>query len=417
MQLRHLTRKALTLCLALGLTPVLASPAQSLFDQATFFIGFYYNGYSKVPGYRDLRKIYQPQLDQACAGKGEQCSYAEARKVIEAIVGNLSDPFTKLIPGSERSDSERYASGLGPAAPRIGVWARPSGGGLVVVESFPGEAAYQAGIRRGDRIVSINNEAASPEKLQAAEASKTPFTLSYSRKGTTQEARVMPQEADASMQPRLEVNGGVAYLRIYHFYGSRQFDLSQRINDLVRKAEADGAKSMVIDLRDSLTGFDSEALLAAGVFVSRLGFTYDRRFQGQDETQTAENGQLILKEEDGRTALAKRISNPVSSKLPLVVLVNRNTLNSAEMMAYFLQSSGRAKVVGEATAGALGVSGNEEGPLINGEYLAVSSLLMRDLEGKPFPARVTPDVVVPEDLEALAAGRDVALEKALELLK
>lgn len=413
MRLKHLT-----LSLAILLTPVFASPAQSLFDQATFFIGFYYNGYSKVPGFRDLRKIYQPQLDQACAGKGEQCSYAEARKVIEAMVGNLSDPFTKLIPSAERTDSSRYASGLGPAAPRIGVWARPSGSGLVVLESFQGEPAYQAGIRRGDRLLSINGEAASLEKLQAAEAAKTPFTLTYSRKGATQEAKVMPQEAEASMQPRLDqLQNGIAYLRIYHFYSSRQFDLSQITNDLVRKAEADGAKGLVIDLRDSLTGFDSEALLAAGAFVPRLGFTYDRRFQGQDETQTAENGQLILKEEDGRTQLAKRISNPVSSKLPLVVLVNRNTLNSAEMMAYFLQQSGRAKVVGEATAGALGVSGNEEGPLINGEYLAVSSLLMRDLQGKPFPAKVTPDVAVPEDLEALAGGRDLALEKALELLK
>lgn len=407
----------LILTSAMLLTPVLASPAQSLFDQATFFIGFYYNGYSKVPGYRDLRKIYQPQLDQVCASKGEQCSYGDARKVIQAIVGSLSDPFTKLIPSSERTDSERYASGLGPAAPRIGVWARPSGSGLVVVESFQGEPAYQVGIRRGDRIVSINGEAATPEKLQAAEASKNPFTVTYSRQGTNQEAKLMPQEADVSMQPRLEVNSGIAYLRIYHLYSSRQFDFSQRIHDLVRKAQADGAKSMVIDLRDTLTGFDSEALLAAGAFVAKTGFTYDRRFQGQDETQTTENGQLILKAEDGRTQLAKRISNPVNSKIPVVVLVNRNTLNSAEMLAYFLQSAGRAKVVGEATAGALGVSGTEEGPLINGEFIAVSSLLMRDLNGNPLPPKVTPDVVVPEDLEALAGGRDLALEKALELLK
>ncbi|MBO0222828.1 hypothetical protein J0689_26475, partial [Vibrio parahaemolyticus] len=82
-----------------------------------------------------------------------------------------------------------------------------------------------------------------------------------------------------------------------------------------------------------------------------------------------------------------------------------------------LQRAGRAKVVGEPTAGALAISGNAEGPLINGEFLAVASLKMKNLHGSPFPPRVTPDVLVPEDLNALSSGRDVALEKALELLK
>jgi len=404
--------------LALSLfAPALASPAQDLFDQATFLIGFYYNGPSKVPGYRDLRKIYQPQLDQACANKGDQCNYEDARKVISNIVGNLADPFTKLIPSQDLTDSERYSAGLGPAAPRIGVWARPSSKGLVVVESFTGEPAYQAGIRRGDRLETINGEVATPERLQAAEASKTPFKLSYSRQGVAKEVQVMPQEAEATMQPRLEVNNGMAYLKIYHFFSSRQFNLPERIYAAVREAEKAGAKGMVIDLRDALTGYDSEALLAAGAFVSKGGYIYNRRFQGQDETYTLENGKISIQTQDGRTRLGTSLRNVAASQIPAVVLVNRYTFNSAEMFAYFLQSAGRARVVGEPTAGALSVSGSEEGPLINGEYIAVSSLQMRKLDGSNFPAKVTPDILIPEDLEALSNGRDLALEKALELLK
>jgi len=100
-----------------------------------------------------------------------------------------------------------------------------------------------------------------------------------------------------------------------------------------------------------------------------------------------------------------------------VVLVNRNTFNSAEMLAYFLQAAGRAKVVGEPTAGALGMSGSAEGPLINGEFIAVSSLRMRNLDGSPFPLKVSPDMLVEDDLEALVAGRDRILERALEMLR
>ncbi|MCV5887844.1 S41 family peptidase, partial [Escherichia coli] len=89
-----------------------------------------------------------------------------------------------------------------------------------------------------------------------------------------------------------------------------------------------------------------------------------------------------------------QVPQPILTNLPTVVLVNRYTLNSAEMLAYFLQRAGRAKVVGEPTAGALAISGNAEGPLINGEFVAVASLKMKNLDGSPFPARVTPDVLV-----------------------
>jgi carboxyl-terminal processing protease len=55
---------ASVLILASSLTPALASPAQDLFDQATFYIGFTYAGYGKVPNFRELRKQYQPEMDK-----------------------------------------------------------------------------------------------------------------------------------------------------------------------------------------------------------------------------------------------------------------------------------------------------------------------------------------------------------------
>jgi carboxyl-terminal processing protease len=38
------------------------------------------------------------------------------------------------------------------------------------------------------------------------------------------------------------------------------------------------------------------------------------------------------------------------------------------------------------------------------------------LNNTPFPLTVTPDVSIPEDLSALAAGKDPALEKAFSIL-
>lgn len=397
----------------------LASPAQDLFDQATFLIGFYYNGPSQVQNFRDLRKAYQPQLDSLCAADKDKCGFDAARKVIGSIVGsiNTSDPFTQIMSPNQLADEQRYGAGLGPAAPRIGVWTRATPQGLVVVEAFPGEPAYEAGVRRGDVITTINNAPATPQVLGVAENSKVAFNLSVSRQGTAKALNLTARVAEATMQPRVDINNGIAYIRVYHFYTSEGYSTSERVYDAVRKATQGGAKGIVLDLRDSLTGYDSEALLAAGAFIPKGGFIYDRRFQGADETYTLENGQLFNQPEGRDKQPESQAAAPFLTNLPTVVLVNRYTLNSAEMLAYFLQSAGRAKVVGEPTAGALGMSGNAEGPLINGEFVAVSSLKMKNLSGTPFPMRVTPDISVPEDLSALSSGRDLALERALELLK
>ncbi|MBF6593114.1 MAG: PDZ domain-containing protein [Thermaceae bacterium] len=395
----------------------LASPAQDLFDQATFLIGFYYNGPAQVQSFRDLRKTYQPQLDSLCAVDKDKCGYDAARKVIQSIVQNINDPFTQLMDNAELANEQRYGAGLGPAQPRIGVWTRQVPQGLIVVESFPGEPAYEAGIRRGDVITSVGTAPATPTTLSAAEASKAAFNLSVSRQGTGKTLSLTAKVADQAMQPTLDINNGIAYLKVYHFYASQDFSTAEHIYDAVHKAEQAGAKGIVLDLRNSLTGYDSEALLAAGAFIAKGGFIYNRRFQGLNETHTLDNAKIYNQPQGQDKQLENQVPNPILTKLPVVVLVNRYTNNSAEMLAYFLQSAGRAKVVGEPTAGALAISGNAEGPLINGEFVAVSSLKMENLDGSPFPARVTPDVLVPQDLAALSNGRDLALEKALELLK
>ncbi|WP_018465321.1 S41 family peptidase [Calidithermus timidus] len=400
-----------------GLSAAMASPAQSLFDQATFFIGFYYNGPAKVPNFRELRQRYQGQLEQACRGLGEQCGYEQARAVIARIIEDLGDPFTALLSAEEEQEASRLGAGLGPVAPWIGVWARPGAGGLVVVESFPGEAAYRAGLRRGDVITQVEGQPATLQALRAAERSQRPFTLAYTRRGQTRQVEVRGSVSRESLQPRLEVQGGVAYLRVYHLYYSERFSVAERVHQLVRQAEQSGAKGIILDLRDSLTGIDDEAMLAANAFIPKVGFTYAWRFKNLDETFSVEEGKVYVQDEgQSERSLVRELSNPVQSSLPLVVLVNRNTFNSAEMLAYFLQAAGRAKVVGEQSAGALGVSGSADNALINGEFLVVSSIRMKNLDGTPFPLKLTPDVAVSDDLEALAQGRDVVLEKAREVL-
>jgi carboxyl-terminal processing protease len=208
---------------------------------------------------------------------------------------------------------------------------------------------------------------------------------------------------------------GVMVIHIPDFYWSGE--ISKKINQLVRKADNDGAKGIVLDVRDSESGIDGEALLATAPFISKGGFVYDRRFVDQDQTITLDGSKLFIQNEKGKPQLYGQLDKPVLTKLPVAVLVNKYTENSAEMFAHFLQGAKRAKVYGEASMGVLNISGGAEGELISGHVINLSTLRMLELDRKPFPNTITPDVSVTDDLAALANGKDLVLEKAIADLK
>lgn len=413
-----MVKQALVALVALaGLFPALASPAQDLFDEASFYVGFTYNGPTQNPGFRALRQQFQGQLDTACAGDAN-CPFAKAIPVVQAMIASFKDAFTVYVPAAVAADQERLVAGQGPAAPRIGVLVRPvDASRLVVVDAYAGEPGVEAGFARGDVIVTVNGGPATPQSLAAAEAAKTAISLAVSRAGTARTVSLTPRVAEEGNLPTYRNQGGVAVIRVPDLYASSEegSGVGNRIHLLVRRAINDGARGVIVDLRDSNSGLDTEALYAAGAFLPRAGFIYKGRFLEDDSTYTFEGSVLYGQAEGGQRQPVGQIRAPQRTDLPTVVLVNRQTVNAAEMVAYLLQSAGRARVVGEATAGQLAVSGAAD-ELINGDYVAVSSYRMHGLDDRPFPAAITPDVVVADDPAALANGTDLPLQRALELL-
>ena len=404
-----------------GLIPALASPAQDLFDQATFYLGFYYSGPGKIAPFRELRKQYQPELDKLCAGDAK-CGYDKALTVINQIIASLNDPYVQII----NSDFERLAGGQGPARPRLGIVTRAHNGGLLVARTMEGEPAWEAGVERGDVIKTVNGKPATLEALVTAELANQPITLGLERKGQAQNLNpIKPAIAEEGQKPTALRNTpkNVMVIKVPDFYWDGE--VAKRVHQLVRRANNDGTKNIVVDLRDSDTGFDSEAIWTARAFTEQITLKYQSRFAGSLRTFTV-NGERIAGTRDGvqGTATLGQLEKPQIFKGGVAVLVNKFTAHTGEMVAYLMQQNAKARVIGEPTAGQLGVSGGlpsldvsiGDTELINGQYINLSNDKILDASGKPWPMQVTPDIAVPDDLAAIATGRDPVLEKAYELL-
>lgn len=102
-------------------------------------------------------------------------------------------------------------------------------------------------------------------------------------------------------------------------------------------------------------------------------------------------------------------------EVPTVILVNDATGSAAECFLAIAASQPHMSTVGTSTSGCAGTVVMYE--LLPGLQCGICTREVRFSDGKEFVGRgIAPDVVVEDTLEGLLAGRDAALEKALELL-
>ncbi|GIW24678.1 S41 family peptidase [Meiothermus sp.] len=393
-----------------------ASPALDLFNEVSRFLNDYYGGFSQVRP-QELRQKYQGELEKICAQE-VVCPTNKAYTVIASLVAELGDRHTRYFTPEDYAEIQRRLAGTSSGRPQLGVQLQvvPGLEGLLVVEVSPETPAEEAGLRRGDRILAVNGEAlpqAESERnnfLRDRISTGEPVFLTIQRVQQRLEVEVRPRVISLRQPPSLNLRSdGVAVLRIPSFSGYQQ--VGPRIHELVRQAQAAGAKGMVIDLRNNGGGVLSECLVGAGAFVEE---TYRRL---QDNLRASEQGfkdGYYYFRAGGRDRPQYEVQ-PARWTGPVVVLVNERTASCAEYFTFDLQEGRQAPVIGQPTAG-VGNTATLFLRLSDGSGLQVTTSRAQRKDGSFYPDRVTPSVSFADDFQALAEGRDRMLEKALEVL-
>ena len=323
-------------------------------------------------------------------------------KGLAGMVASLNDPYSHYY---DPSDYQGFLNESNPHLSGIGVDVIGQSRGLLVQDVFPGSPAAHAGLVRGDLIVAVGGTSLATRpatfgsRLIKGKAG-TPVTLTVQSGGRRHTVTMVRQDLVVPVATGTIVNyhgTKLGALDLSSFTDGSGAELKAQVQKLVHQ----GARGLILDLRDNPGGLLNEAVNVASIFIP-------------DGTIVSTAGRA----QPRQVYVAKGGAIPTS--IPMVVLVNRGTASAAEIVTGALHDRGRAKVVGTHTYGK-GVFQEIE-PLPNGgaldftvgEYFTPSGHNLGG-GGVREGAGITPDIYTAAkegttDTQLAVAERTVAAE-------
>ncbi|MBR5986058.1 MAG: S41 family peptidase [Clostridia bacterium] len=323
---------------------------------------------------------------------------------IDGMFSAVDDPYTFYYTPEKMAATNADRLGLYVG---IGVEVRIFGDGKIyVTRVFDGSPAQQAGVQRGDIIVSadgIQLGANTGEELTEAVShikgeQGTSVHIGISRANETLEMDVLRQSVISNRVEYRELENGILYIRLYDFFG----DAVSGMQNAIAYAREHGLTGMIVDLRGNPGGQLDICINICDMFLDEgvIVYTLDRQQNRVD--YTARNGKVDI---------------------PVAVLVNGETASASEIFAAALQDYGVATVIGTTTYGKGIVQTQYQFPTDGAGMQLTTSAYYTPKGVSIHKTGVTPDIVIEEAettqqtlLEGPTLENDPQLKAAWEML-
>jgi carboxyl-terminal processing protease len=326
----------------------------------------------------------------------------EERKLIEdAINGMLSalDPHSSFMGAKSFRDMQVQTRGEFGG---LGIEVTMENGFVKVVSPIDETPAARAGLRPGDFVTHIDNEAVLGLTLQeAVEKMRGPVNSNIKlmiRRGGGDPFEVTLTRAVIRVQSvRSRVEGDLGYVRITSFTEQTETGVKNAI-DRIKQQTGNKLKGLVLDMRNNPGGLLDQAISVSDAFLDK-GEIVSTRGRKNEEGQrfNAKPGDLL-------------------GGLPIVVLINGGSASASEIVAGALQDHRRAILLGTRSFGKGSVQTII--PMGNQGAIRLTTARYYTPSGRSIQAQgIDPDIVVePARLEKLdqpRARREADLRGAL----
>ncbi len=335
---------------------------------------------------------------------------------IAGMVSAIGDPYTMYLPPTQNSDFQSQLAGqfTGIGA-ELGMQDRQ----IIVIAPIEGSPAQKAGIRAGDAIATVDGKRIDgwtlPQTVTAIRGPKgTTVTLEVLHKGDSQLTKIpivrdviTVKSVDGWVKQVKDIDGlsssnsallahstdKVMYVRLSQFGDNTNKDWSALITQLASQAQ--GAKGMVLDLRNNPGGYLKDAAYIAGEFLPI--------------------GKVVVYEaDDGKDPVALAVDRQGSLlNMPLVILINGGSASASEIVSGAMQDYKRATLVGDQSFGKGTIQNVDDLGGGAGLHVTIAKWLtptQRWIHGKGL----TPDV--PTALNPNDPSHDTQLEAAIQQL-
>ncbi|HEY1037517.1 MAG TPA: S41 family peptidase [Candidatus Paceibacterota bacterium] len=319
---------------------------------------------------------------------------------IQGMVDAMGDPYTVFFPPQEATAFETEIDGNFEG---VGMEMGVKDEVLTVVTPLKGSPAERAGIRAGDKVIAIEGKTTQGMSIDQS------VKIIRGKKGTTvnltvaREGEAAPLEftlvRDVINLPTLDTSynaqNGIFTIKLYNFSAQSTALFRNALREFVNTK----SNKLVLDLRGNPGGFLEAAVDMASWFLPPGKIVVTENYgNGSDEVIERSRGYNIFNE-----------------NLKMVILVDGGSASASEILAGALSEYGKAQLVGTKTFG----KGSVQEYIKVNEETALKVTVARWLtpNGKSISeGGLTPDVEVKLTADDVKAGRDLQMDKAIEIL-
>ena len=274
-----------------------------------------------------------------------------------------------------------------------------------IVRVFKDGPAEKAGVQRGDILYKVGDDLfVNADNLQDAVdimrgVPDTDVDVTFLRGDEEIKFTITRKPVNVNQVESKMIDQSIGYIALYQFAGQCEKEFESDLNRLIEQ----GAKGIIIDLRDNTGGWVDQARYIADLFMDKGDLCYLVYRNGEEERKyPTKNGKTDVK---------------------LTVLVNEMSASSSEILTGALRDCADATIVGTKTFGkgivqsVLPIGTEGAGLQITiAEYFTPNG-------NKVHEIGITPDVIVerPEGdsgtYDFADTGKDIQLKTALETMK
>jgi carboxyl-terminal processing protease len=254
------------------------------------------------------------------------------RKSIDSMLESL-DPYTDYIPEDELENFRVTTTGQYAG---IGALIGVINNKIIITHPYKNFPANKAGVKVGDEIISIDGKNVQGKPTGEVSSllkgpARTEVELKLRRNNKDVVLKIKREKITISNLAYAGLIGAdIAYIKLDDFTPGAAKEVSDALTELKHQ----GAKKLILDLRDNPGGLMHEAINIVNLFVPR------------DKEVVSTKGKV---QEWNKTYFT--LNNPVDTEIPIAVLTSEGSASASEIVAGALQDYDRAVLVGRKTFG------------------------------------------------------------------